>query len=246
MKRIAFYILVMIPWAGFGQCFEDRHNTSWNDAWISCEERENPNHERGSGHWILYDFHHTYRIGNIKLWNINAPEFLASGIRDFYIDYSKDGHNWENLGQFNLSQASGQSIYEGEDVGSLAGDTARFLLITAIDTYGGACAGISEAKFEVVEVVSELQTFKTGDCFQVSLYPNPHVDEFNLSVNFTCGNRLEYGLYDHTGKLVQTGNLSSEDSFRLQRINTGDLPAGLYHLILFNNKERARYSVVKI
>ena len=228
------------------QCYPDRHNTSWNEAWISCETRENPNPDRGEGHWILYDFANTYRLGNMKMWNLNAPEHIEDGFRDFYVDYSQDGIKWNNLGQFTLSQASGESIYEGEEITGFGGDTARFVLLTAIDTWGGNCAGISEMKIDVIEVVEELHFYNAEECFEVSIYPNPHSTFFNLSVLAKCNGTIDYGLFDHTGKRVLQGQFSSDDPLKLRQINTGNLPSGLYHLILYQNRNVARYPVMKI
>jgi hypothetical protein len=246
MKKALLAFAIALPVITMSQCYPDRHNTSWNEAWISCEERDNPNPERARGHWILYDFGHMYRLGNTKIWNINSPDFLESGIKDFYIDFSPDGLNWENLGQFTLSQAPGESRYEGEDITSFGGDTARFVLLTAIDTHGGACAGISEVKIDVVEVVSRLQIYQKEECFEVSVYPNPHISEFNLSINTFCEGRLDYSLYDHTGKLIHKETISSDKAIKLRQIATGDLPAGLYHLVVTQKKAIARYPVMKI
>jgi len=246
MKKFLFIICATLPFLGRTQCYKDRHNTSWNEAWVSCEERANPNSIRGIGHWILYDFGHTYRLGNTKVWNVNSPEFLESGIKDFYIDYSQDGMEWENLGQFTLSQGPGKSIYEGEEITTFGGDTARFVLLTAIDTYGGACAGVSEVKIDVVEVVSRLQLYEKKECFEVAVYPNPHTSEFTLSINTFCQGSVDYGLYDHTGKLIRKESFSSDESIKLRRVHTGDLPAGLYHLVITQGDAIARYPVMKI
>jgi len=246
MKKSLFAFAILLPVISLSQCYPDRHNTSWNEAWISCEKRDNPNSQRERGHWILYDFGHRYRLGNTKIWNVNSPEFLESGIKDFYIDFSQDGLNWENLGQFTLSQAPGESRYEGEDITSFGGDTARFVLLTAIDTYGGACAGISEVKIDVVEVVSRLQIYEKEECFEVSVYPNPHISEFNLSLNTFCEGSVDYSLFDHTGKLVNMETISSDETLKVRQIDTGDLPAGLYHLVLTQNNTVARYPVMKI
>jgi hypothetical protein len=246
MKKSLFALAFALPLISMSQCYPDRHNTSWNEAWISCEKRESPNSQRGNGHWVLYDFSHTYRLGNAKFWNVNAPEYLESGIKDFYIDYSLDGMHWTNLGQFTLSQATGESRYEGEDITSFGGDTARFVLLTAIDTYGGTCAGISEVKIDIVEVVDRLQIYEDEKCFEVSIYPNPHSSDFTLSLKTFCKGTVDYGLYDHTGKLMRKESFSSDEVLKIRRIDTGDLPVGLYHLVLTQNKAVARYPVMKI
>jgi len=246
MKQYLVIIYIIAPVWLSAQCYVDRHNTSWNETWLSCEVRQSPNPNRGAGHWILYDFGHTYRLGNAKIWNVNAPEYLESGFKDFYIDYSRDGMEWTTLGQFTLSQAESSSLYEGEDVTSFGGDTARFVLLTSIDTWGGNCAGIAEVKFDVIELVSELQVYDDAECFDVSLYPNPHNDAFTFSLESFCNGTINYGLYDHTGKQIMEGSFTGDSPLKIKRIQTGDLPAGLYHLILRQNRAVARYPVMKI
>ncbi len=247
MRNHLVCILMVLPYYGLSQlCYPDRHNTSWNQSWISCEKRDNPNAERGNSHWILYDFGNTYRLGDVKLWNINAPEYLNSGIKDFYIDYSQDGFNWNTLGQFTLAQASGKSIYEGEDITTFSGDTARFILITALDNWGGSCAGLSEVKFNIVELVRELHSYRTEKCLEVSVYPNPHQEEFTLSISSWCEGDIHYSLYDHTGKQVKAGEIGPDNRIFLSRIQTADLSSGLYHLVLRQNETVASYPVMKM
>lgn len=246
MRNVLIFICAFIPFALKSQCYQERHNTSWNEAWISCEKRANPNTDRGSGHWILYDFGHSYRLGNAKIWNLNSPEFLESGIRDFYIDYSQDGMTWKNLGEFTLMQAPGESRYEGEDISGFGGDTARFVLLTAIDTHGGACAGISELKIDVIEVVSQLQVHERNSCFEASIYPNPHTDDFTLSLNSSCQGPVSYSLYDHTGKLIRKESFAGTEALMIRKINTTGLRAGLYHLLVSQKDAVERYPVMKI
>jgi hypothetical protein len=228
------------------QCYKDRHNTSWNESWISCQTSQNPNAERGEGHWILYDFGHTYRLGATHIWNVNAPEHLNDGFREFYIDYSQDGKSWKTLGQFALEQADGLSTYEGVDLTSFGGDTARFVLLTAQSNWGGACSGIAEAKFEVIELVREIHTYNSQDCFEVAIFPNPHRDYFNLSVRPKCEGRITYGLYDHTGKLILQEVFETGQTIFQKEIYTNNLSPGFYHLLIQQNESIGRYPVMKI
>lgn len=228
------------------QCFKNRHNTSWNESWVSCETKENPNIERGQSHWILYDFGHTYRLGSTHMWNINAPDMLENGFRDFYIDYSTDGNIWKSLGLFNLEQASGTSTYEGIELTSFSGDTARYVLFTSLSNWGGECSGIAEAKFEVIELVSRLHVYEQEDCLEVAVYPNPHKEAFNLSIRPSCLGHINYSFYDHTGKQVYSNRFDSDETTFTTEINTGNLSPGLYHLIIRQARRISRYPVMKI
>jgi len=247
MKQLIPFLFVLLSGQLlFAQCYEDRHNTSWNEAWISCEIKENPNPERGESHWILYDLGHKYRLGNTHFWNINTPEMLENGFRDFFIDYSQDGNSWKSLGIHTLEQGPGLSTYEGVDLTSFGGDTARFVLFTAENNWGGMCSGFAEVKFEVVELVSKLHIYEQEECFEVSVFPNPHSTSFTISVRNYCKGSVVYSLYDHTGKQVLSGKFWHDNDLMTREINTSNLSPGLYHLIIQQRNNIARYPVMKI
>jgi hypothetical protein len=213
---------------------------------MSCQVDQNPNPQRGLTHWILYDFGHTYRIANTRMWNINTPEWLDNGFRDFYIDYSTDGLTWKQLGQFTLERADGTGIYEGSNVTSFGGDTARFVVFTAVDNWGGECSGFAEVKFEVLELVNTLYTYENSACFELSIYPNPHRESFNISIRPVCEGKITYLLYDHTGKEIMQGTLADGNATFVKVIDTGSISPGLYHLVVRQGQQIERYPVMKI
>ena len=161
----------------FGQCYPDRHSTNFFDGWISCEVAENPNPERGKGHFIMYDFGKVFSLGAMQIWNTNDPAHLDWGMKDVAIDYSIDSITWHHAGDFTFAQGSGLSIYEGEQGPDLEGIEARYLIITGLSNYGGSCYGLSEIKIEGTEVIiSDVDDLASFDCIDVSLYPNPFTD----------------------------------------------------------------------
>ena len=121
----------------YGQCYPDRHNTNWFDGWVSCETYPNPNADRGLSHWIMYDFDKPYKFSQMHIWNTNDPDHLGAGLKDVSIDYSMDGRNWTQAGEFTFEQAMGISTYEGSIGPDLEGIQAQFILITALDNWGG-------------------------------------------------------------------------------------------------------------
>lgn len=152
MKKY-FYLLLILSigkWCQ-AQCYPDRHNTSWNTAWKSCTPSANPNSSRGVSHWIMYDLGAAYTLGTSNIWNLNDPDFLNDGIKDVIIDYSVNGTTWVELGQYTLEQATGKSIYEGSVGPDFQGRNAQFVLITAVNNYGGSCFGLSEVRLNIGE-----------------------------------------------------------------------------------------------
>ncbi len=130
---------------------EDRHNTSVDASWISCQPTASPNPARGVSHWIMYDLGNLYQLGPSHFWNLNAPDFLTSGISELNIDLSEDGVNWVHAANYNLIQALGSGFYIGESGPNLSGRNARYILITVTDNHGGPCSGFSEWKVAVSE-----------------------------------------------------------------------------------------------
>ena len=244
MKVILANITMLFSLMVFGQCHPDQHSTSWNDAWYSCEKSPNPNPEREESHWIMYDLRHTYKLGEAKLWNVNAPNRLQEGMQSFIVDYSIDGERWETLGEYTLAMGPGHPLYEGEEKVNFANDTARYVLYTAVSNYGGSCTGLAETRIEIIDVVGE----ESGDgdgCLWLEIWPNPHSESFQMDAGSWCSGNLEYILADPSGRILQSGNLP-KNAVSGHSINTSQLAAGIYHLILRQNNERIIRRVVKV
>lgn len=146
-----FTFFTLFASTSVAQCDTLRHNGSWFEGWISCEETASPNSERGVGHWILYDFNQIYTLYEMHVWNTNAPELLNYGMQNVVIDISSDGETWTEQGSYIFPQGTGDSRYPGVDVMSFDSTAAQFVLITAIDNYGGSCYGISEVRIRARE-----------------------------------------------------------------------------------------------
>ena len=145
-----------------GQCYPDRHSSRYFDAWRSCTPSMSPNPARGVSHWIQYELDMTMEIGQFHFWNINDPDQNKSGVQDYIIDYSIDGLDGTEFGQFALSVGTGSTFYEGEagpDMGDIA---ARFILITALTNFDGSnpCIGFAEIRVFTSELTVPLELLK--------------------------------------------------------------------------------------
>ncbi len=148
---------------------EDRHNTSVDASWISCQPLSSPNPARGVSHWIMYDLGSIYQLGPSHFWNLNAPDFLTSGINTMSIDLSEDGVGWVHAADYSLSQAQGSGFYHGESGPNLSGRNARYILITVTDNHGGPCSGFSEWRVAVSEPVDP--SLCNTEFMDISTYP---------------------------------------------------------------------------
>ncbi|MGB6037635.1 MAG: discoidin domain-containing protein [Cryomorphaceae bacterium] len=244
MKTLALLIAVFCSVQLMAQCYPDRHNTSWNDAWYSCQESDNPNSERGSGHWIMYDLRNEYKLGQGKLWNINAPDRLSDGFHSFAVDYSMDAENWETLGEYIAAEGPGDPLYEGEELFNFAGDSARYVLLTALSNYGGDCYGIAEMRIDVIDLVTSLNQTQ-DECLYVSVYPNPHESNFNLNVGSFCIGPIYYQLYNSVATLIKQGVLP-ENGVENFQVSTAGVPSGVYYLVVTQNGNSKQTQIVKI
>lgn len=232
----------------FSQCYMDRHNTSWKDAWISCQTTMSPNVERGVSHWIQYDLGYTYILGELHVWNINDPEHLDRGAAQVAIDTSTDGEEWTEQGIYFIGEGSGSSIYEGEDLMDFDNTEARYVLITVLENYGAQlCSGLSEIRAEVNGIITEVnESVSPEACFDLSIYPNPHEDLFFTRISSSCVEPMLLTIHDLQGRLVEERIINPADGEgTLLQLGNDRMEAGIYILSVSQGDAVGRYQVVK-
>jgi len=240
-------ILVFVLQGIQAQCYPDRHSTNFFDGWLSCQPAPSPNPARPESHFILYDFNRVYALRQMKIWNTNDPSRLNDGLRDVAIDVSRDGLSWTHVGDFTFDRGPGVSTYEGFDGPDLGGAEGRYLLITALDNYGGECYGLSEMRVAGEEVIiSATDDPANLDCVAVNLYPNPFVDQLTLGLSPACAGALRYTLFDGLGKMVESDRLDLLPGQAVSRTLGQGLPSGTYLLQLDFNGRVVRRPVVKM
>ncbi len=230
-----------------GQCYPDRHSTNFYDGWVSCESALNPNTDRGKSHFIMYDFGKLFALGQMTIWNSNDPTHLDWGMRDVHIDYSADGIVWTSAGTFTFPQASGLSTYEGVVGPNLNGIEGRYLLITAINNYGGVCYGLSEMHVAGEEIIiSDIDPVADLSCVEVSMFPNPFADKMTLGLTPGCSGELRYTIYDALGKEIasatRTLNAGKNSSVEIGQ----SLPSGSYMLHITFGGQSIQRSMIKV
>jgi hypothetical protein len=249
MKNLFILLLISVSFHMTleAQCFPDRHNTSWYDGWVSCEASDNPNPERGQSHWLMYDFGYVYKMGQMHVWNTNDVEYLDWGLRTVVIDYSLDGLVWTELGTFDFDQATGKSTYEGFEGPDFDGIEAQYVLITAIDNFGGSCYGLSEIKIRVdgTSLVSTQEPEVMPGCLTVHMYPNPFVTRTQLKITTRCEDDVYYGIRDALGKVVIPEQKLSGNTVNLE-FSDRNMAAGVYFLSVRQGTMVKQQRLVKI
>ncbi len=236
MKKLIFSLLIL---AGhsllYGQCFQDRHNTSENEAWISCIPSINPNSTRGLSHWIMYDFGEVYKLGQSHFWNINTAGKTGAGIKTAYLDYSNDGINWTEWGTFDLEEANASGFYEGEDGPDLNELEAQYLLITVIDNYGNLCHGLSEIRIETSGLSTSTEEVDLLSS-EMLIHPNPAKDMAFLKVELNESLESNLTLTDMSGRVVKTDRIYLSKGINELPISLSGLSSGLYLVSLINER----------
>ncbi|MEL6650842.1 MAG: T9SS type A sorting domain-containing protein [Bacteroidota bacterium] len=179
-------------WAN-GQC---RDEQDWNAAWTSCETSPNPNAQRGTNHWIMYDFGYQYPLTNLHIWNANQTGMLTRGLRRVMLDYSDDGQNWTEWGELNVPQASGRSYYSGSRVAELGFIQARYVLLTVIENWGDlSCVSMHEVSFGLTD-------FPVPRSETLWLYPNPAQESFKLAFESELANTYTLEMLNILGQPI--------------------------------------------
>jgi hypothetical protein len=195
----------------------------------------------------MYDFGHQYKMGQMHVWNTNDVEYLDWGLRTVVIDYSTDGNSWTELGTFDFEQGSGKNTYEGFEGPDFQGVDAQYVLITAIDNFGGNCFGLSEIKIRVdgTTVVSTEEPETAPGCLTVHMYPNPFVTRAELKITSRCDAAVFYGIRDALGKVIIPEQKLSGNTVNLE-FSDRNMAAGVYFVSVRQGSKARQYRLVKI
>ncbi len=245
MKHIfSIIIIVFTINIANSQCYPDRHNTTWFDAWISCTKSQNPNTVRGESHWIMYDLGYIYKLEDVHLWNLNDPNQLDNGVKDIIIDYSLDGNTWSEFGIKSFDKATGRSIYEGDDAFSFNGIKTRYLLLTIQDNWGGECVGFSEIKIGVSPITATEMVNFDLDCNEKNGFTELEWSLTNDSK--TVAFEIERS-YDQNNwiKIHDTGNIAVKNTIKKYRYQDNSKKDAYYRIKITDDIGKQAYTDAK-
>lgn len=250
MKQFLLFINVVFCVNLNAQCYPDRHSTNWFDAWISCQEKENPNPANKAGHWILFDLKNQYEIDKIKFWNINDPDRLNWGMKDVLIDYSIDSILWANAGTFSLQQGEGSNRYDGMDWTDVVIPKARYVLISGLSNYGGSCSGFAEIRFsaEKINIVTDNTDVNNpiANGLDIKIEPNPFSIATRLEFNSKSNEPIDLQISDWFGRVIYSETIQLNKGYQSVRINTQKWLPGAYILNCKQGTEITRKQLIKI
>ena len=227
----------------YGQCFEDRHNLTLGNSWISCEESLSPNLARGNSNWIMYDLGTQYALGMTHFWNINNHIHQDDGMRNVAIDVSLNGSTWTEAAVFELEKGAISGFYEGVDGPDLTGTDARYILITGLSNYGGTCMGLSEFKVQATPATTSVGETELGAKLVPS--PSPFSDFTRIDISLPVDGQYQFTLTSIDGKIVNSGQVQVAGSNAYVNIQGNQLFAGAYIFTLSNGSASSSVRIVK-
>jgi hypothetical protein len=128
----------------------DQHSTTPADMWISGKV--------AMPHWIQYTFDKVYKLDQMSVWNSNQvlENLLGFGAKDVFVQYSLDGANWTDLGNFVFTRAPGTPTYVADTKVSFGGVAAKYVKLTINSNWGGLFpqASLSEVRFYSIPVAA--------------------------------------------------------------------------------------------
>ncbi|MEO0468589.1 MAG: discoidin domain-containing protein [Bacteroidota bacterium] len=204
-----------------------RSESDWQSAWTSCQMAPSPNAMRGNGHWLLYDFGYAYPIEGLHIWNANQASLLNRGAKSILIDYSLDGRNWQELGQFSVEKASGASYYSGMEVGRFAPVQAQYILLTVTETWGDPCASMHEVSFSLAK--HPVPATATN-----WVYPNPARGSTTVAIQSMERSAISIRLLSVLGQIIRTEHHRLNVGRNDVKISLQGLAPGLYILQSLN------------
>ncbi len=117
---------------------------------------------------FLFDIGHIDKLGELYLWNYNAPGDTGSGLKEIAVSCSEDNITYSEPVNYILAQATGEdgleatNTVDGNSV-NFNGVSARYIKITVLSNYGGTENGLSE-----IRLFRYKQPIVVGECISSS------------------------------------------------------------------------------
>jgi hypothetical protein len=136
---------------GSGLDPDDQHSTTGADMWLSAKGVPFP-------HWIQYEFDKVYKLDEMWVWNSNQTleSIVGLGAENVAVQYSTNGADWTDLGDFVFAKASGAPSYTANTQIAFGGVPAKYVKLTISSNWGHIFpqAGLSEVRFFYIPVAA--------------------------------------------------------------------------------------------
>ncbi len=141
--------------------------------------------------------------------------------------------------------------------------STRFLAQGVIDQYvlirvqipgKGACAGLSEIRFEADNIQQTSTTTNLDEeliptdqtCISVNAYPNPFTSTSYINIHTTCKEMILYRVIDLLGRKIQSGVLDQESNLiHTLKLNGQNWKVGTYFVTISQGQYSQRIQIIK-
>ncbi len=142
-----------------------------------------------------------------------------------------DNINTDKLLQASISINCGSSIYSNSNVELVAGQrvvfTDDFICNANMNNRLRACVGTSNLKStEIFDAKLNISNLKTTDLIEI--YPNPTIDDLNISVFSNINKRLQINIFNIDGKLLYNNSLLLTQNILLKKTPFSHYVSGVY------------------
>jgi hypothetical protein len=149
----------------------------------------------------------------------------------FEIEFSRDGKNFQSIGNVSATNQSGKQTYRFIDNRTETG--IHYYRIKTIDR---------DQKFSL----SGVKTIRNLGFAHLMVYPNPVIDRMQLTLETENNENAQYHITDLSGRRVQTGKLNLVSGENQQFISWNNLPKGTYILSIQLSNETLIKKVNKL
>jgi hypothetical protein len=158
---------------------DDLHSIDIDGMWLTSENDSGPA-------WIQYDFDKPYALDQMLVWNYNGEAILAGlGFKDVTIEYSADGANWIQLGDYVFPQAPGANGYDSDITVDFGGIAVKAVKLNATSNWLEMFPqyGLSEVRFMTIPLSARK--------------PSPESDATDVAINTTLSWRAGRQAAEH-------------------------------------------------
>ncbi len=214
---------------------------------------------------IVPDSLYEYRVyvymnvnGSNSTWGITASDTLKAGNTVFTstnISSTSATLTWNSYSPWATSYIFQYRVPTGNWIsktvstntvsltGLIAGTTYECKVLVYI---GSAQWGTSQVRtFTTLAVKQSAFDNTTNNNSEISVYPNPFINELNFNGNFSEETNVFWTIFDMTGKMVLSGNQSMNSGLSSLIINTTELSKGIYMINALVNNEKHSFRIVK-
>ena len=202
---------------------------------------------------LVFELKHVEPLGQLHIWNYNAPRRVSDGMKDIVIYTSLDGAKFTRFGQFTLMAAP---AFENDRFGGIAasnlegdrepidfkGVPAKFIKIVPLTNHGGEGYGLSEIRVFRHHIRPQQNDAIPVDAFN---YKNNDVDPVFAVTGLGMSGRTSKRATSGTDKAYMWHTANAQDAFMVLNLD-GTYPVREIAIWNYNAKDSLKDGAAEI